>query len=222
MSSTRQQFDKDLEILQAEILRMGSLVEQAIYESIQSLVKQDEAAANKIIQGDDLIDDMEDDIEDQCLKLIATQQPMAKDLRKISTGFKIIADLERMGDHAVSIARITLMIANEPLIKPLIDIPRMANVAQEMVKKSLDSYVQFDVELARNVIESDDEVDNIYGQIFRELLTYMMEDPRNIKQATNLLFISRNLERIADLSTNIGERVIFLVTGQRKIVPSYL
>jgi phosphate transport system protein len=217
MGGTRQHFDKELVILQEEILRMGSLVEQAIYEAVQSLARQDANAAQEVIKGDDLIDKMEDDIEDLCLKLIATQQPMAKDLRKISTGFKIISDLERMGDHAVSIAKITLMLANQPLIKPLVDIPRQANITQEMVRESLDAYVRSDIDLAKKVIDKDDEVDNIYGQIFRELLTYMMEDPRNIKQATSLLFVSRNIERIADLSTNIGERIIFLVTGRRKV-----
>jgi len=213
--STRHTFDRALEELQQEILRMGSLVEQAIYNAVHSLATQDVNLAEQVIKGDRLIDQMELDIEDKCLKLIATQQPIAIDLRKISTGFKIITDLERMADHSVDIARITRRLAGQPLIKPLVDIPRMAALAQQMVKDGLDAYVKGDVELARTLNAKDDEVDHIYSQIFRELLTYMMEDPRTITQATYLLFVGRYIERIADHATNIAERVIYLVTGER-------
>ncbi|PKM81656.1 MAG: phosphate transport system regulatory protein PhoU [Firmicutes bacterium HGW-Firmicutes-14] len=215
MLSTRHTFDRALEELQQEILRMGSLVEQAIYNAVHSLATQDVNLAEQVIKGDRLIDQMELDIEDKCLKLIATQQPIAIDLRKISTGFKIITDLERMADHSVDIARITRRLAGQPLIKPLVDIPRMAALAQQMVKDGLDAYVKGDVELARTLNAKDDEVDHIYSQIFRELLTYMMEDPRTITQATYLLFVGRYIERIADHATNIAERVIYLVTGER-------
>lgn len=215
MCSTRHSFDRALEELQQEILRMGSLVEQAIYNSVQSLAKQNIAMAEEVIKGDVVIDHMELDIEDLCLKLIATQQPIASDLRKISTGFKIITDLERMADHAVDIAKITRRLAGQPLIKPLVDIPRMAALTQQMVKDGLDAYVKGDVELANTLNNKDDEVDHIYSQIFRELLTYMMEDPRTITQATYLLFVGRYIERIADHATNIAERVIYLVTGER-------
>lgn len=215
MSSTRHAFDRALEELQQEILRMGSLVEQAIYNSVNSLATQNVGLADEVIKGDKVIDQMELDIEDKCLKLIATQQPIATDLRRISTGFKIITDLERMADHSVDIARITKRLAGQPLIKPLVDIPRMAALAQQMVKDGLDAYVKGDVELARTLNEKDDEVDHIYSQIFRELLTYMMEDPRTISQATYLLFVGRYIERIADHATNIAERVIYLVTGER-------
>lgn len=215
MGTTRNSFDRSLEELQQDILRMGSLVEQAIYNSVDSLVKHDVILADEVITGDEVIDDMELEIEDKCLKLIATQQPIAVDLRKISTGYKIITDLERMADHSVGIARITKRIAGQPFIKPLVDIPRMAALAQQMVKDGLDSYVRGDVELAKSLKVKDDEVDQIYSQIFRELLTYMMEDPKNIDQATHLLFVARYIERIADHAINIGERVVYLVTGER-------
>ncbi|GAW93569.1 phosphate signaling complex protein PhoU [Calderihabitans maritimus] len=216
MVASRRAFHQELKELQQEILRMGSLVEEAIANAISSLARQDVRVAEKVINGDQYIDDLELAIEDRCIKLIATQQPMAKDLRRISAAFKIITDLERMGDYSSDIAKVTLRIAGEPLIKPLIDIPRMAELAQKMVKESLDSYVTEDPGLAARLAASDDQVDHLHYQVFRELLTYMMEDPRTIKQATQLLFVCRYLERIADHATNIGERVIYLVTGDRK------
>lgn len=215
MSSTRQFFDKSLEEHQQAILRMGSLVEQAIYKAVHSLATQNLEEAKEVINGDQLIDQLELDIEDKCLKLIATQQPIASDLRKISTGFKIITDLERMADLAVDIAKVTRRLNGEPLIKPLVDIPRMAALAQQMVKDSLDAYVRSDVNLAEKFEEKDDEIDHLYDQIFRELLVFMMEDPRTITQATLLLFVGRYIERIADHATNISERVIYMVTGAR-------
>ena len=215
MSPTRDAFDRALGELQQEILRMGGLVEQAISSAVRSLAQKDEALAEEVVRGDNIVDQMELDIENMCLKLIATQQPMARDLRKISTGFKIITDLERMADHAVDIAKVTIRLAGQPLIKPLVDIPRMALLAQQMVKDGLDAYIRGDVELAKSLEAKDDEIDQIYSQIFRELLTYMMEDPRTITQATHLLFVGRHIERIADHATNIGERVIYLVTGER-------
>lgn len=211
-------FDNALRELQQDILRMGSLVEEAIALSIQSLVKQDQELAQKVIDGDAAVDEMEIQIEEKCIRLIATQQPMAKDLRKISTAFKIVGDLERMADHACDIARTTMRIGNEPFIKPLIDIPRMAEIAQKMVKDCLDAYVNEDVKRAQELTRDDDLVDHLHSQVFRELLTYMMEDPRTIRQSTHLLFISRFLERIADHATNIGERVIYLVTGERQLL----
>jgi phosphate transport system protein len=148
--------------------------------------------------------------------LIARQQPLARDLRVIGTGLKITTDLERMGDHAYDIAKITLAMNNQPLIKPLVDIPRMARLSQQMLKDSLEAYTTLDIALAEQVCLNDDEVDNIYHQVFRELLTYMMEDPKTITQATQLIFVARYLERIADHATNIAEWTIYLVTGQRR------
>lgn len=212
----RETFNGQLKDLQQQIIRMGSLVEEAIAGSVTALKTQDTALAQRIIDEDDRIDYYYVQIDDQCLKLIATQQPMAKDLRKIITGLKIISDLERMADHAVDIAKIAIQISHEPLIKPLIDIPRMSEYAQKMVKNCLDAYVKEDVTLAESVGVDDDLVDHLHNQIFRELLTYMMEDQKNIKQATHLLFVSRFLERIGDRATNIGEAVIYLVTGDRR------
>lgn len=216
MSITRQSFDKSLEELQQEILRMGSLVEQAIFNAVDSLAQTDPSMAQKVITGDELINQKELDIEDLCIKLIATQQPMAKDLRRIGAGFKIITDLERMGDHAVDIAKITVRLDGQPLIKPLIDIPRMAKLSREMVRDSLDSYVKSDMNLAKSLKTKDDEIDHLYANLFDELFEFMARDPATIQQATYLLFIGRYIERIGDHATNIGERVIYLVTGERK------
>ncbi len=216
MSDDIRTFHGELKGLQQEILRMGSMVEEAIDRAVTSLKNQDAQLALQVRAGDEAIDDMELEIEDRCVKLIATQQPMAKDLRKISVAFKIITDLERMADYASDIAKSTIKISKEPLIKPLIDIPRMAKLTQKMVKDSLDSYVNEDVQLAESLAAADDEVDSLHSQVLRELLTYMMEDPKTIHQATHLTFVSRYLERIADHATNIGERVIYMVTGKRQ------
>ncbi|ADD02720.1 phosphate uptake regulator, PhoU [Thermoanaerobacter mathranii subsp. mathranii str. A3] len=210
----RTHFEKELEELHYDVLKMGSLVEEAIASAIASLVNHDKELAQKIIDDDDRIDKIEVEIDNKCAKIIVTQQPIARDLRIVLTGLKIVTDLERMADHAVDIAKTTLRIAHQKYIKPLIDIPRMAEIVREMVKISLDSYVRQDLELAKAIGEKDDIVDALYKQIFRELLTYMMEDPRNIDQATQFLFVARYLERIADHATNICEWVIYLDTGE--------
>ena len=215
MTSARQGFNHELEVLRQEILEMGTRVEEAIGQAVLSLTKQDLELAQRVMAGDDDIDQMESDIEDKCMVLIARQQPLARDLRIIGTGLKITTDLERVGDHAFDIAKITLSIGKQPLIKPLVDIPRMSAMAQKMLKDSLVAYINLDMALAEQVCAADDAVDDIYHQTFRELLTYMMEDPTTIKQATQLLFVARYLERVADHATNIGEWVIYLVTGQR-------
>ncbi|WP_373657735.1 phosphate signaling complex protein PhoU [Sporomusa acidovorans] len=195
---------------------MGNAVAIAIDEAVASLARQDEKLARKVMDDDDEIDRMEVEIEDKCMVLIARQQPLARDLRVIGTGLKITTDLERMGDHAYDIAKIALSMNNQPLIKPLVDIPRMAQLAQKMLKDSLEAYTALDITLAEQVCLNDDEVDHIYNQVFRELLTYMMEDPTTITQATQLIFVTRYLERIADHATNIAEWTIYLVTGQRR------
>ncbi|MFU8794839.1 MAG: phosphate signaling complex protein PhoU [Dethiobacteria bacterium] len=209
-------FEEKMNWLQDKLQQMGNLVEESIALSIEALKSQDLELARKVIDGDDVIDDLEHVIEDKIIEFIATQQPMAKDLRRVATLFKMINDLERMADYATSIARITLRIADQPLIKPLVDIPRMAILSQKMVKQALDAYVREDVELAMTVGKDDDEVDKLFGQIFRELLTIMMENPKTITQATHLLFVGRWLERISDHATNIAEEVIFLVTGEKR------
>lgn len=209
-------YEEKMNKLYDKLQQMGSLVEESIARSIEALKTQNQELAQVVIDGDDLIDDLEHEIEEKCLEVIATQQPMAKDLRRVATLFKIINDLERMADYATSIAKITLRIADQPLIKPLIDIPRMTAISQKMVKQALDAYVREDVELAAAVGKDDDEVDKLFGQIFRELLTIMMENPKTITQATHLLFVGRWLERISDHATNIAEEVIFLVTGEKR------
>ncbi len=210
---TRSYFDKELQDLQLSILRMGSRVEEALIHSIQALKNKDIELAEKVIMADDVIDKMELEIEDFCLKLIALQQPMAKDLRMIATSLKIITDLERMADHAVDIAKITKRLANEKYIKELIDIPRMAEIVTEMVRDSIDAYVNQDAEKAKEISERDDIVDGIHAQIFRELLVLMMEDPKKINQSTSFLFVSQYIERVADHVTNICEWVIYTNTG---------
>lgn len=213
--TTRQIYDQSLENLRQDLLKMGSAVAVNIELAVQALVLQDENLARKVLAGDDVVDKMEVDVDDKCMILIARQQPMARDLRILGTGLKISTDLERIGDHAYDIAKIALEMAHQPLLKPLVDIPRMAELAQKMLKDALEAYVKLDIMLAEQVCLDDDAVDHIYNQVFRELLTYMLEDPRNISQITQLLFVGRYLERIADHATNIAEWTVYLVTGQR-------
>ena len=215
MTSTGQSYNLELEALRQEILNMGTRVEKAIDQAVKSLTERDFELARRVMEGDDYIDDLESEIEDKCIVLIATQQPLARDLRIISTGLKITTDLERVGDHAFDIAKITLAINNEPLIKPLIDIPRMSAMAQSMLKDSLQAYINLDITLAEQVCADDDAVDDLYSHVLRELLNCMIQDPTTINQATNLLFVARYLERVADHATNIAEWVIYLVTGHR-------
>lgn len=211
---TRDYFDNELQELQLALIKMSSIVEESLSNSIKALKKQDIALAEKVIDSDDLIDKMELQIEEKCLKLIALQQPIAKDLRIIATALKIITDLERIGDHAVDIAKITKRLSNERYIKELIDIPRMTYIVTGMVKDSIDAYVKLDVAKAREVSKRDDEVDGLHSQIFRELLILMMEDPIKINQSTYFLFVSQYIERIADHVTNICEWIIYAVTGE--------
>jgi len=203
---------KELNIL---VLKMGAMVQNIIEVSVQALAKQDLEMAEKVYSLDDEIDELELKIEQECMMLLALQQPMAKDLRVVGTIMKIITDLERMGDHAVNIAKITLTIGNESLIKPLVDIPRMAKLSEDMVRKSLDAFVKEDTNLAEEVGRDDEAVDQIYDEIYAELIRAMIKNPEIIRQASYLLFVGRYLERIADHATNIGERVIYMVTGER-------
>ncbi|MGE5591934.1 MAG: phosphate signaling complex protein PhoU [Bacillota bacterium] len=213
---SRETFHEQLEDLQKELLKMGTLVEEAIHRAVRSLAEKDSDLARQVIEQDDAIDNLELEIEKLCLSLFGLQQPVAVDLRLIGTALKFITDLERMGDHAVDIAKITLRLEGQPLIKPLIDIPRMAELAETMVREALAAYVNRDPQQAYTMIARDDEIDALYGQIFRELLSYMMEDPRAIHQATYLTFVAMYLERIADHATNLGEWTIYMVTGERK------
>ena len=211
---TREAFQRKLRETQDSVLVMGSMVERAIERAILALRTRDLALARRIIADDQKINELRFQIEDQCLLLIATQAPMASDLRILAAALNIITDLERMADHAAGIAKITIMIGNEPPLKPLIDIPRMAEIAREMLQASLEAFVERDVALAQQVAARDDEVDQLYNQVYRELLTFMMADPGTIDRATWLLWVAHDLERIADRVTNICERVGFLVTGK--------
>jgi phosphate transport system protein len=204
-------FQKELEELSENLLRMATLVEQSINNAVQSLVKRDSELAQKALEAEDKINAMDIDINIKCLNLLALRQPMAIDLRFITAALKIITDLERMGDQAINIAERAVSLNQEPQIKPYIDIPRMAEIAQSMVKDVLDAFVNGDSKLARSVCERDDLVDGLNDQVFRELLTYMMSDPKTIKRAVQLMIVCRCLERIADHSTNIAEDVIFMV-----------
>jgi phosphate transport system protein len=211
---TRNYFDKELQELHLLMLKMCTEVEEALINTVYALKNKDINMAQAVIDGDDVIDDMEYIIEERCLKLIALQAPMAKDLRFIATAMKIITDLERIADHAVDIAKITIRLAHETYIKELIDIPRMGEMTTRMIKESIDAYVNQDAEKAKEVAKIDDEVDALHKQIFRELLLIMMEDPKKISQATNFLFVSKSLERIGDYVTNICEKIIYAVTSE--------
>jgi len=214
--TTRSLLDQELNDLRDNLLRLGSMVESAIDRSVGALKKQDTAAAQQIIADDRAINDLRHQIEEACIATIATQQPMASDLRTIIAVTHIAVELERMGDHAAGIAVIVNRIGSEPLLKPLIDIPRMAQIDRDMLRAALDAFIEGDVERAKAAGARDEEVDQLYDQVFRELLSYMLEDPRNIRQATYLLWAGHLLERIGDRATNIGERVIYMATGQRE------
>jgi phosphate transport system protein len=193
---------------------MGSLVESAIERSVQALKDRDADLAQQVINDDKEINQLRYSIEEQCLQLIATQQPAASDLRVVIAATHIAVELERMADHAEGTAEITQRIYQEPLLKPIIDLPIMGQVACEMIHAALDAFVAFDADAAQKVATRDDEIDNLYQQVFRELLTYMLEDPRNISRATYLLWVAHNLERIGDRVTNVCERVVFMATGR--------
>ncbi len=212
----RSNFDKELTEMKQKVLSMGGAVEEAIDNSVKALKNQDSILAQKVIENDDIIDDLELEIEKLCMRLIAQHQPMANDLRRVGTALKIITELERMGDYASSISKKTLYMVDEPLIKPLVDLPRMAKLTQQMVEKALDAYVNENSKVAYEIAEEDDEIDALHKQIFSELITYMISDPKTINQSTQLLFISSSLERIGDHSTNLAEWIIFMVTGKRE------
>ncbi|MBM4464583.1 MAG: phosphate signaling complex protein PhoU [Chloroflexi bacterium] len=214
MTRPRETFDRELQRLQDEILALGSMVENALVDSVETLKRRDMEGSQRLIAQDRLINEKRFAIEADALVLIATQQPMASDLRILAAILVIATELERIGDYAKGIARINLMIGEGPLIKPLIDIPRMAEKARAMLHRALDAFIRQDAALARAIPAEDDEVDALFNQVYRELMTFIMADPRNIDQANHLLWAAHNLERAADRVTNICERVIFTVTGK--------
>lgn len=213
---TRSNYHQSLDDLQKELLHMGSLVEDRIRKSVESLKELNEDWAKEIIEKDDEIDEMLLVIEEQCLRLIALQQPMASDLRIIGMATKIAVDLERIADHAVDIAKLTLRMAGEQLVKPLIDIPQMAEIAMEMLRECLLSYTERDIHRAASLAEMDDRVDAMYSRVLTELTDMFGTDLRVNRQLTNLMMVSHYIERVADHTTNIGEGVIYLVTAKRK------
>ena len=211
---TRTAFHKHLQELEEDILTMGGMVVKAIDRAIGALKERDMALAHQIFADDSQINKQRFGIEDKCIELIATQQPMASDLRIIVAVLNIVIELERIGDYAEGIAKIVIMIGDEPPLKPLIDIPRMGEITVDMINKGLESFVKRDVDLAMRVISLDSIVDGLYDQVFRELLTFMMVDPKATNRATRLIWVAHNLERAADRATNICERVVFTVTGK--------
>lgn len=213
--TTRHLFDKSLEELNAKVFQLGSQVNSRIDEAMISLGKQDLELANQVITGDLYINELQAEIEESCMLLIATQQPFAKDLRKIVAAFKISINLERMGDLAVDIAKLTIRTGDKGLLKPLVDLPRMAEIVRAMAIKGIEASKAEDAEAAREMAKMDDDVDHLYEQVFRELLVFMMEDPKTINQATHLIFAARFLERMGDYCTNIAEEVVYVVTGKR-------
>ena len=212
--TTRLHYIKAINDLNQEIVKMGTLVEEAIHRAIQCLLDQDIVLAQEIIERDEVINNKEIEIEDRCTLLIAKEQPVAGDLRHIITTLKIVTQLERMGDHAVHIAKAVLRLADEVYMKPLIDIPRMAEIGTGMIRDVLTAFMKGDSLLASEVAKRDDEIDNLHDQVLREVFTYMMENPKYIKQSANLMFISRYLERLGDHATNICEWIVYDTTGK--------
>jgi phosphate transport system protein len=213
-------YHKKLREIQYEIMVMGSMVSKALIRSVEALKNRNIELANQIIAEDQKVNNKRFEIEEQCIELIATQQPMATDLRTITAILNITTEIERIGDYAVGIARIVILIGNEPLLKPLVDIPLMAEKTVDMLDRCLQAFTNRDAEAAKKIAREDDEIDNLYDQIFRELLNIMAEDPKTITRATRLMWTAHNLERAADRVTNICERVVYIVTGKMEEIGS--
>ena len=210
----RKTFENELQQVKDEVLVLGSMVEQAILNTVEALKKRDIKAAEKILEADREINKKRFDIENQLMILIATQQPMAHDLRLLASTMEIISELERMGDYAKGIANINIRMGDQPLLKPLIDVPRMAQKDVDMLHRALTAFVEEDIESAKKIPLEDDEVDALYNQVYRELMTFVIADPKTMERANWLLWVAHNLERVADRVTNICERTIFIATGE--------
>ncbi len=210
----RQHFEQQLQALKSRLIIMAALVEERVHQAVQALADRRSELAERVITGDEEVNDFQIEIDDRCLKLLALQNPMASDLRLVTAAIKINADLERIGDQAVNVAEHALKLIRLPPLKPLIDIPRMAEMAERMTRESLDAFVRTDGALARSILARDDEVDALKDQLFRELLTYMLGDPGTIERALSLIVVSRCLERIADHATNIAEDTIFIAEAR--------
>jgi len=216
----RKTFETEIQALKDELLLLGSMVEQQIIDSVDALKKRDLDAARRIYDTDSKINAKRYAIEEQVMILIATQQPMAHDLRLLASVLEVSGELERMGDYAKGIATVNLRMGTEPLLKPLIDIPRMAEKGVDMLHRALTAFIDEDVEAARTIPAEDDEVDELYKQVYRELMTFILSDPSTIERANYLLWTAHNLERVADRVTNICERTVFIATGEIKEIPS--
>ena len=216
MTQARAMLDRELVGINQNLLRIGGLVDTAIERSIRSLATRDLALARQVDADDAKVNALRFQVEEECLALIARQQPAASDLRAVLAAFSIVTDLERMGDHAAGIARTVLHMGDEPLLKPLIDLPRMAEMCREMLRQALQAYVERDAEKARVIVGMDDTVDALYTQIFREILSFMVEDPHTTSRGLYLIFAAHNLERIGDRVTNIVERVLFMASGEMR------
>jgi phosphate transport system protein len=210
----RKTFEHEIQHLRDEIILMGSMVEQSLLDSVAALKKRDVEASREIVQRDNVVNEKRFHLENEVMVIIATQQPMARDLRVLASILEVISELERMGDYAKGIGVINVRMGNEALLKPLVDIPRMAEIGVSMLHRALSAFVNEDVEIARVIPQEDDLVDELYIQVYRELMTYIMADPKNIERANWLLWVAHNLERFADRVTNICERTIFIVTGE--------
>jgi phosphate transport system protein len=206
--------DQDLDRVRQALLKMGGMVEGMVAKATQALLDRNNQLCAEVIEGDNQVDQMEIEIDEACHLILGTKQPTAVDLRFLVAVMKINSDLERIGDSAVNIAQSVEQLNEQPTLKPYIDLPHLSQLVQDMVRKSLDAFVRRDTELATEVCQSDDAVDGLYKQIFRELLTYMIEDPKTVSRALHLLLVSRNMERIADHATNIAEDVIYYVEGR--------
>ncbi len=211
---TDRQYEEQLRALRRELLEMGRAVEKRIGEAVRALIERDGDLARQVIEADREIDQMEIRIDDHCVQILARRQPVASDLRTVTTGLKLVTDLERIGDLAVHIAERAVELIDEPPLKPYVDLPNMAETAQAMVREALEAFVTADADRAEKILAQDDVVDAYYWQIFRELLTYMMEDPRNISRAMRLQSIAKQLERVGDHATNVAEMVVFMVRGK--------
>jgi phosphate transport system protein len=212
----RETLDRALQEVLDEVLVLGSMVEEAIQAAVASLKQRDVEASKRVYANDEVINKRHFDIEDRCITLIATQQPMAKDLRLLAAVLEITTELERIGDYAKGIAKINIIMGSEPLVKPLIDIPRMADMGLDMLHRALGAFVAGDVETARAIPKEDDQIDYLYNQVYRELVTYMIDDTSTIDRANYLLWAAHNLERMADRVTNICERTVYMVTGEMR------
>jgi phosphate transport system protein len=207
-------FDEELNELKTRLLLMGGRAEAAVHKSIDALKRRDDALAEEVLAEDRAIDRLEMEIDERCIRLLALRQPVGQDLRFVTSALKIVNDLERVGDHAVNIAQSAVKLSKEPELKPLVDIPRMAEIATRMLTESLDSFVRNDATAARAILTEDDEVDHLKSQLFRELLSFMLEKPETITRSLELILVSRNLERVADLATNVAEEVVFIAEAR--------